>query len=160
MGQWRRHRIWFQGGESCREGAADLQLLLLWGSLCQFCGQEIAENIFPRWWPLPGDQETIRAPEVSWSLSDKNRRSEDPRICLIFDTIHLPNSRAMEGRSLKFSAEDFWQFHSAKETKIRVWEKGPSEHSRDSIGNLGDLSLRARSKPGVYTATALTVNSA
>ena len=71
----------------------------------------------------------------------------------------MPNSRAMEGRSLKFSAEDFWQFHSAEETKIRVWEKGPSEHSRDSIGNLGDLSLRARSKPGVDTVLPNHSNS-
>lgn len=115
-------------GYDSREGRAVERKLLTCGycSLGAFVKSvEIAENIFPRWWSLPGDQETIRAPEVSWSFSDKNWRSEDPQMCLIFAIIHLPNSRTAQGQSLKFPARISRSFAVLKRQRLDLGEKVP-----------------------------------
>lgn len=98
------------------------------GGLCQSiqCIGQKLRMLCPSNGSLLGDEQIIRTSEVSWGLSEKIGDLRNLKTCLVFASIHLPNSITAQGRRLIFQAENFQWFYGAEETKIRGYDLPPN----------------------------------
>lgn len=146
MGWWGPVRIRFQGElqreSGWRAAAASL------GAFVNSGHREIAENVCPGRGSWPVDGEAIRTSEVSWGISeetgDLRNLKNMPGFC-IYTSAKFCNCTGQKANIPNRVSGSLMVLWRQNKMLVSASEKGPSDHSGDSVGNLGGLCPRVRS---------------